>query len=90
MIEQVLIILLSSWAAADPSRLTQTTVNLISNAMKFIVKSEKRQVRIRIDISLDKPEDSAPLTPPSEPTMLLEDNTPIYLYIAVVSSIFQR
>lgn len=86
--EQVFDILLAFAPAADPSRLAQTTVNLISNAMKFIVKSEKRQVRIRIDISLDKPEESAPLTPPSEPTMLLEDNTPIYLYIAVVSSIF--
>lgn len=59
----------------------------MSNAMKFIVKSEKRHVRIRIDISLDKPEDSGPIAPPSEPSMLLDDNTPIYLYIAVVSSI---
>ncbi|KAJ9102896.1 hypothetical protein QFC20_004862 [Naganishia adeliensis] len=67
----------------DPSRLSQTTVNLMSNAMKFIVKSEKRHVRIRIDISLDKPEDSGPIAPPSEPSMLLDDNTPIYLYIAV-------
>lgn len=54
--------------------------------MKFIVKSEKRQVRICIDISLDKPEESAPIMPPSEPTIFLEDDTPIYLYIAVVST----
>jgi hypothetical protein len=54
--------------------------------MKFIVKSDKRQVRLCIDISLDKPEETGPITPPSGPTMLLDDNTPIYLYIAVVST----
>lgn len=71
---------------ADPSRLSQTTVNLISNAMKFIVKSQKREVHVCIDISLEKPDDSGPIVPPSQlPTRVLENNTPIYLYIAVVS-----
>lgn len=73
---------------ADPSRLAQTTVNLISNAMKFIVKSETRQVRICIDISLDKPGISEPILPPSEPLEVLEAGTPVYLYIAVVSQFF--
>ncbi|KAJ9104455.1 hypothetical protein QFC21_001950 [Naganishia friedmannii] len=69
---------------ADPSRLSQTTVNLISNAMKFIVKSQVREVRIRIDISLEKPDDNGPIIPPSQiSTKVLENSSPIYLYIAV-------
>jgi signal transduction histidine kinase len=73
--------------SADPSRLAQTTVNLISNSLKFIVKSETRRVRVCIDISLDKPGDSDPILPPSEPSEVPEAGSPVYLYIAVVSKL---
>lgn len=75
--------------SADPSRLAQTTVNLISNAQKFIIKSDTRRVRITIDISLDKPEQSEPILPPSEPPEELEAGTLLYLYIAVVSMLIR-
>jgi hypothetical protein len=94
--------------SADPSRLAQTTVNLvsrrrlffscwtrlivrgffqISNSLKFIIKSQTRRVRVCIDISLDKPGDSDPILPPSEPSEVPEAGSPVYLYIAVVSKL---
>lgn len=54
--------------------------------MKFIVKSQRREVRVCVDISLEKPEEGGPIVPPNRPCpKILESNTPIYLYIAVVS-----
>ncbi|KAH8722743.1 hypothetical protein GQ44DRAFT_711556 [Phaeosphaeriaceae sp. PMI808] len=44
------------WVLLDPTRLLQITVNLITNAIKFMKHSTKRSIKVRASISLHQPE----------------------------------
>ncbi|GAA6018404.1 hypothetical protein JCM10207_000881 [Rhodosporidiobolus poonsookiae] len=68
---------------ADPARLTQVLVNLLSNAIRFTAKSEVRQVTLAVEVSSIPPDRDAPLLPPEEMEMQIEHKRPIYLFFSV-------
>ncbi|GAA6029570.1 hypothetical protein JCM8097_000943 [Rhodosporidiobolus ruineniae] len=68
---------------ADPARLTQVLVNLLSNAIRFTAKSAVRQVTLSVEVSSLPPDRDAPLIPPEEVEYHIESKRPIYLFFSV-------
>ncbi|PRQ77320.1 hypothetical protein AAT19DRAFT_8388 [Rhodotorula toruloides] len=68
---------------ADPARLTQIIVNLLSNAIRFTAKSQVRIVTLRVEVSGVPPEPNAPLIPPHETEYHIEEKRPIHLFFSV-------
>ncbi|BGP23674.1 histidine kinase [Rhodotorula toruloides] len=68
---------------ADPARLTQIIVNLLSNAIRFTAKSQVRIVTLRVEVSAVPPEPDAPLIPPHETEYHIEEKRPIHLFFSV-------
>ncbi|BGP46992.1 hypothetical protein JCM10450v2_002844 [Rhodotorula kratochvilovae] len=68
---------------ADPARLTQVLVNLLSNAIRFTAKSAKRVVTLTVEVSAQPPERDAPLIPPHETEYQIDKQKPVYLFFAV-------
>ena len=50
------------WVSLDPSRLTQTFINLTTNAIKFTKLARMRQIKIRAGASLERPPSLAGVT----------------------------
>ncbi|CAM1512004.1 Fc.00g095170.m01.CDS01 [Cosmosporella sp. VM-42] len=46
------------WVAIDPSRVFQILINLMTNAIKFMASSEKREITVAVGASLDAPDGS--------------------------------
>ncbi|GAA5908040.1 hypothetical protein JCM6882_000208 [Rhodosporidiobolus microsporus] len=68
---------------ADPARLTQVLVNLLSNAIRFTAKSETRQVTLAVEVSGRPPERDTPLIPPHETELYIDRQKPVYLFFSV-------
>ncbi|GAA5988813.1 hypothetical protein JCM11641_004861 [Rhodosporidiobolus odoratus] len=68
---------------ADPARLTQVLVNLLSNAIRFTAKSATRQVTLAVEVSARPPDRDSPLIPPHETEMSIEKQKPVYLFFSV-------
>ncbi|BGP14900.1 hypothetical protein JCM10213v2_002855 [Rhodosporidiobolus nylandii] len=68
---------------ADPARLTQVLVNLLSNAIRFTAKSAVRQVTLAVEVSSAPIIPDAPLVPPEETEYHIESKRPIYLFFSV-------
>ncbi|GAA6018410.1 hypothetical protein JCM10207_000884 [Rhodosporidiobolus poonsookiae] len=68
---------------ADPARLTQVLVNLLSNAIRFTAKSEVRQVTLAVEVSGRPPDRDTPLVPPEETEYTIDRQKPVYLFFSV-------
>ncbi|KPV77318.1 uncharacterized protein RHOBADRAFT_51196 [Rhodotorula graminis WP1] len=68
---------------ADPTRLTQVLVNLLSNAIRFTAKSDKRVVTITVEVSAQPPGRDSPLIPPAETEYKIDKQKPVYLFFSV-------
>ncbi|GAA5834256.1 hypothetical protein JCM11251_000584 [Rhodosporidiobolus azoricus] len=68
---------------ADPARLTQVLVNLLSNAIRFTAKSAVRQVTLAVEVSGRPPERDTPLVPPRETELHIDKQKPVYLFFSV-------
>lgn len=68
---------------ADPTRLTQILVNLLSNAIRFTAKSDKRVVTLTVEVSAQPPERDSPLIPPAETEYKIDKQKPVYLFFSV-------
>ncbi|GAA5868815.1 hypothetical protein JCM3774_003906 [Rhodotorula dairenensis] len=68
---------------ADPARLTQVLVNLLSNAIRFTAKSDTRIVTLAVEVSAKAPDRDAPLIPPEETEYYIDQQKPIYLFFSV-------
>ncbi|BGP30997.1 hypothetical protein JCM10296v2_002761 [Rhodotorula toruloides] len=71
---------------ADPARLTQVLVNLLSNAIRFTAKSPTRIVTLAVEVSAQPPDRDAPLIPPHEVEYHIEQRKPVYLFFSVEDS----
>ncbi|BGP00731.1 Two-component-like hybrid sensor histidine kinase 2 [Rhodotorula toruloides ATCC 204091] len=71
---------------ADPARLTQVLVNLLSNAIRFTAKSPTRVVTLAVEVSAQPPDRDAPLIPPHEVEYHIEQRKPVYLFFSVEDS----
>ncbi|GAA5955090.1 hypothetical protein JCM3765_003192 [Sporobolomyces pararoseus] len=68
---------------ADPARLTQILVNLLSNAIRFTAKSAIRRVTLAVEVSAKPPDRDAPLVPPEETEYQIDKRKPVYLFFSV-------
>ncbi|BGP46989.1 hypothetical protein JCM10450v2_002841 [Rhodotorula kratochvilovae] len=68
---------------ADPARLTQVLVNLLSNAIRFTAKSARREVTLAVEVSAHPPDRASPLIPPHDIEYQIEKRRPIYLFFSV-------
>ncbi|GAA5892970.1 hypothetical protein JCM8208_004139 [Rhodotorula glutinis] len=71
---------------ADPARLTQILVNLLTNAIRFTAQADTRIVTLSADVRSRVPGESEPPTPPSEndpPRQALEPGSPVFLCFSV-------
>ncbi|CDR49093.1 hypothetical protein NBRC10512_002638 [Rhodotorula toruloides] len=70
---------------ADPARLTQIIVNLLSNAIRFTAKSSSRIVTLSVELSSTRPADDAPIVPPKgeDDVRRIEAGQPIFLLFSV-------
>ncbi|GAA5893268.1 PAS domain-containing hybrid sensor histidine kinase/response regulator [Sporobolomyces salmoneus] len=68
---------------ADPARLTQILVNLLSNAIRFTAKSAIRRVTLAVEVSATPPEREAALVPPKETEYQIDKRKPVYLFFSV-------
>ncbi|GAA5861815.1 hypothetical protein JCM8547_008562 [Rhodosporidiobolus lusitaniae] len=68
---------------ADPARLTQVLVNLLSNAIRFTAKSAVREVTLAVEVSSKPPGRASPLCPPNETEYRIREKRPIYLFFSV-------
>ncbi|GAA5852003.1 hypothetical protein JCM9279_007055 [Rhodotorula babjevae] len=68
---------------ADPTRLTQILVNLLSNAIRFTAKSDKRVVTLTVEVSAQPPGRDSPLIPPAETEYKIDKQKPVYLFFSV-------
>ncbi|GAA5888315.1 hypothetical protein JCM5296_003285 [Sporobolomyces johnsonii] len=68
---------------ADPARLTQVLVNLLSNAIRFTAKSDVRRVTLSVEISAKPPDRDSPLIPPHETEYHVDQRKPVYLFFSV-------
>ncbi|GAA5937240.1 PAS domain-containing hybrid sensor histidine kinase/response regulator [Sporobolomyces koalae] len=68
---------------ADPARLTQILVNLLSNAIRFTAKSAVRRVTLAVEVSGMPPDRDAPLIPPTEIEYQIDKRKPVYLFFSV-------
>ncbi|BGP23669.1 two-component-like hybrid sensor histidine kinase 2 [Rhodotorula toruloides] len=71
---------------ADPVRLTQIIVNLLSNAIRFTAKSPTRVVTLAVEVSAQPPDRDAPLIPPQEVEYHIDRRKPVYLFFSVEDS----
>ncbi|KAJ8294408.1 Hybrid signal transduction histidine kinase K [Rhodotorula toruloides] len=71
---------------ADPARLTQVLVNLLSNAIRFTAKSPTRVVTLAVEVSAQPPDRDAPLIPPHEVEYHIDQRKPVYLFFSVEDS----
>ncbi|GAA6063949.1 hypothetical protein JCM10212_004904, partial [Sporobolomyces blumeae] len=68
---------------ADPARLTQILVNLLSNAIRFTAKSAVRRVTLAVEVSAKPPDRDSPLVPPAETEYQIDERKPVYLFFSV-------
>ncbi|BGP14897.1 hypothetical protein JCM10213_003746 [Rhodosporidiobolus nylandii] len=68
---------------ADPARLTQVLVNLLSNAIRFTAKSAVRQVTLAVEVSAKPPDRDSPIVPPHETELHIDQQKPVYLFFSV-------
>ncbi|GAA6029574.1 hypothetical protein JCM8097_000945 [Rhodosporidiobolus ruineniae] len=68
---------------ADPARLTQVLVNLLSNAIRFTAKSAIRKVTLSVEVSGMPPDRDSPLIPPHEVEKYIDRQKPVYLFFSV-------
>ncbi|GAA5861804.1 hypothetical protein JCM8547_008558 [Rhodosporidiobolus lusitaniae] len=68
---------------ADPARLTQVLVNLLSNAIRFTSKSAVREVTLAVEVSARPPDRDTPLIPPHETELRIDEQKPVYLFFSV-------
>lgn len=70
---------------ADPTRLAQVCINLLSNAMRFTAQSKVRKVKLAVEVSAMAPNRLGPLVPPKEVEFHIDKSIPVYLFFSVVS-----
>lgn len=58
-------------------------VNLLSNAIRFTAKSDKRIVTLTVEVSAKPPGRDSPLIPPAETEYKIDKQKPVYLFFSV-------
>ncbi|KAI5476809.1 histidine kinase [Pseudohyphozyma bogoriensis] len=68
---------------ADPTRLAQILINLLSNAIRFTAKSLIKKVTLSVEVSSIPPARDGDVVPPEETDYHVEESQPIYLFFSV-------
>ncbi|ORY53382.1 hypothetical protein BCR35DRAFT_310513 [Leucosporidium creatinivorum] len=71
---------------ADPTRLAQVCVNLLSNAMRFTATSKIRKVTLSVEVSAVPPNRAGPFIPPPETEFHIDKSVPVYLFFSVADT----
>ncbi|SCV70571.1 BQ2448_3333 [Microbotryum intermedium] len=71
---------------ADPTRLSQVLVNLLSNAVRFTAKLAVRKVVLSFEVSGLPPDRGGEIVPPSETEYYIEKQRPVYLFFLVADT----
>ncbi|KDE05537.1 hypothetical protein MVLG_04128 [Microbotryum lychnidis-dioicae p1A1 Lamole] len=71
---------------ADPTRLSQVLVNLLSNAVRFTAKSAVRKVVLSVEVSGQPPDRGGQIVPPAETEYYIEKQRPVYLFFSVADT----
>jgi signal transduction histidine kinase len=79
------------WVLADAIRFSQVLLNFVSNAVRFTEKSARREIEVRLDASLTRPELSSTMTgsPDIIPAKELDEDVElplVYLMASVADS----
>ncbi|KAM0749615.1 hypothetical protein T439DRAFT_326495 [Meredithblackwellia eburnea MCA 4105] len=71
---------------ADPTRLTQVLINLLSNAIRFTARSTVRKVTLAVEVSAAPPAREGSIVPPEETEYQIQGQKPIYLFFSVIDT----